>query len=59
VRTDALHRVWRVGVMSIDPQVKREALDLLAEPANSSLDQIRMAAMYAISEIGAPPRTPV
>lgn len=50
-RNDALHRVWRVGVTSIEPQVKLQAINLLAEPANSGFDQVRMPAMYAISEI--------
>lgn len=51
IRTDALHRVWRVGVTTKEVQVKRQALTLLGEPAGSGLDQIRMPAMVAISEI--------
>jgi hypothetical protein len=34
IRTDALHRVWRVGVTTKEVQVKRQALMLLAEPGS-------------------------
>jgi hypothetical protein len=50
-RTDAIHRIWRVGVASSDLSVKKQALDMLREPIGSDFDQIRLPAAYAIAEI--------
>lgn len=51
IRVDALHRVWSIGLVSKDPQVKLASLDLLREPLGSSSDHIRMPAVYAVAEI--------
>lgn len=50
-RVEATHRVWAVGLATVDPEIKLTALQLLAEPVGSASDHIRMPAIYAMAEI--------